>query len=175
MVCIGALNALLSSIQVTSLVSDGVNEWANAVQLLQLVASGISIILAVSECILVFAKLQHRRALLVSDVVSKAEVDADAFRDPRITTDVLSLSLSRFNEFGPDDFWTFRHTADPRPPTRGELPRSFGHKYHDRGHVVHRQLATSNPTLVVWSALQLRERITNRSPHKRFLDRYLGS
>ncbi|CUF23258.1 membrane-associated protein, putative, partial [Bodo saltans] len=66
MAILGAVNALLSSIQATSLASDVIEDWGNAVQSFQLAASGLAILCAVSECLFSLLVLKHRRTLLAS-------------------------------------------------------------------------------------------------------------
>ncbi|CUF22998.1 membrane-associated protein, putative [Bodo saltans] len=84
MATLGAVNAVLSSVQATSLASGIINEWGNAVQSFQLAASGLAILCAVSECLLTLLVLKHRRTLL----------DDDADPNPVFASPITILSLS---------------------------------------------------------------------------------
>jgi hypothetical protein len=70
MAILGALNALLASIQATSLASDVIDDIGNMVESFQLTASGLAVLCAVAECLLTLFVLKQRRLLLADDIDS---------------------------------------------------------------------------------------------------------
>ncbi|CUG71553.1 Hypothetical protein, putative [Bodo saltans] len=68
MATLGGINALLASIQATSLASDTINDWGNAVQSFQLAATGVAILCAVSEGLFSLFVLNRRRGLLANPI-----------------------------------------------------------------------------------------------------------
>jgi hypothetical protein len=91
MAILGALNALLASIQATSLASDVIDGIGNMVESLQLAASGLAVLCGVAECLLTLFVLKQRRSLLVDDITDD-EYDASVSTVFAAPSTVVSLS-----------------------------------------------------------------------------------
>jgi hypothetical protein len=91
MAVLGALNALLASIQATSLASDVIDDIGNMVESFQLAASGLAVLCAVAECLLTLFVLKQRRSLLADDI---ANDEYDASGSPVFAAPSTVVSLS---------------------------------------------------------------------------------